>query len=65
MHQAILIIDVQPNFTPPQCLIDGIRTRTAKSEQKKRAYSEVPTEAAFWPGAAALAVQERAETLQP
>ena len=25
MHQALLIIDVQPSFTPPQWLIDGIR----------------------------------------
>jgi nicotinamidase-related amidase len=26
MRQALLIIDVQPSFTPPQWLIDGIRT---------------------------------------
>jgi nicotinamidase-related amidase len=26
MHQALLIIDVQPSFTPPQWLIDGIRS---------------------------------------
>ncbi|VVP70828.1 IS66 family transposase ISPpu30 [Pseudomonas fluorescens] len=25
MHQALLIIDVQPSFSPPQWLIDGIR----------------------------------------
>ena len=25
MHQALLIVDVQPCFTPPQWLVDGIR----------------------------------------
>lgn len=25
MHQALLIVDVQPGFAPPQWLIDGIR----------------------------------------
>lgn len=25
MHQALLIVDVQPSFSPPQWLIDGIR----------------------------------------